>query len=67
MSNGIDKLTPTVFLDRKLIVYLLNEKKTTYADILPSGTDQSGRPTRTEWRRRKERWFVRGIVYRSAV
>lgn len=27
MSNSIDKLTPTVFLDRKLIVYLLNEKK----------------------------------------
>lgn len=67
MSNSIDKLTPTVFLDRNLIVYLLNEKKK-YTDILPSGIDQSGRPTRIERRRRrKEKWFVRGIVYRSAV
>lgn len=43
MSNSIDKLTPTVFLDRKLIVYLLNEKKTIH-HILPRGIDQSGRP-----------------------
>lgn len=46
MSNGIDKLTPTVFLDRKLIVYLLNEKKTqssTPISCRVEPTNQDGR------------------------
>lgn len=43
MSNSIDKLTPTVFLDRKLILYLLNERKHTPISCRVESTNQDGR------------------------